>query len=97
MKGTTGTMLFLFQKESMQWLTNIRYRMYWNRVYQNQLSLEAVLIELTLHAEQQGFTEVGDNVRSALWAIGEYAGHIKAMKQTSLDGHTPIVLEYFGR
>lgn len=47
------------------------------RMYQNQLRLEAALMELTLHAEQQGFTEVGDNVRGALWAIGENAGHIK--------------------
>jgi hypothetical protein len=47
------------------------------RMYQNQLGLEAALMELTLHAEQQGFTEVGDNVRGALWAIGENAGHIK--------------------
>ncbi|WP_262136066.1 hypothetical protein [Pseudomonas sp. Marseille-Q5117] len=47
------------------------------RIYQNQLGLEAALMELTLHVEQQGFTGVGDNVRGALWAIGENAGHIK--------------------
>ncbi|WP_431078418.1 hypothetical protein [Pseudomonas siliginis] len=47
------------------------------RIYQNQLGLEAALMELTLHVEQQDFTEVGDNVRGALWAIGENAGHIK--------------------
>ena len=47
------------------------------RIYQNQLGLEADLMELTLHVEQQGFTEVGDNVRGALWAIEEYVGHIK--------------------
>ncbi|MBV4475247.1 hypothetical protein [Pseudomonas botevensis] len=47
------------------------------RMYQNQLGLEAALMELTLHAEKQGLTEVGDNVRSALWAIGENAGHIR--------------------
>lgn len=47
------------------------------RMYQNQLGLEAVLMELTLQAEQQGLTEVGDNIRCALWAIGENAGHIK--------------------
>ncbi len=34
-------------------------------------------MELTLHAEQQGFTEVADNARGALWAIGENAGHIR--------------------
>ncbi len=47
------------------------------RMYQNQLGLEAALMELTLHAEHQGFTGVGDNVRGALWAIDENAGHIK--------------------
>jgi hypothetical protein len=47
------------------------------RMYQNQLSLEAALMELTLRAEQQGLAEVGDNVRGALWVIGENAGHIK--------------------
>ncbi|MCU0074519.1 MULTISPECIES: hypothetical protein [Pseudomonas] len=47
------------------------------RMYQNQLGLEAALMELTLLVEQQGFTDVGDNVRSALWGIGENAGHIK--------------------
>lgn len=47
------------------------------RMYQNQLALEAALMELTLHAEQQGLAEVGGNVRGALWAIGENSGHIK--------------------
>jgi len=47
------------------------------RMYENQLGLEAALMELTIHAEKQGFTDVGDNVRGALWAIGENAGHIK--------------------
>lgn len=47
------------------------------RMYQNQLGLEAALMELTLHAEQQGLAEVSDNVRGALWVIGENAGHIK--------------------
>lgn len=47
------------------------------RMYQNQLGLEAALMELTLHIEQQGFTEFGDNVRGALLASGENAGHIK--------------------
>lgn len=31
------------------------------RLYQNQLGLEAALMELTLRAEQQGLVEVGDN------------------------------------
>lgn len=47
------------------------------RMYQNQLALEAGLMELTLHAEKQGLSGVGDNVRGALWAIGENAGYIK--------------------
>jgi hypothetical protein len=46
-------------------------------MYQNQLGLEAALMELTLHVEQQGFAELGDNVRGALWTIDENAGHIK--------------------
>jgi hypothetical protein len=46
-------------------------------MYQNQLALEAALMELTLHAEKQGLSGVGDNIRGALWAIGENAGHIK--------------------
>lgn len=34
-------------------------------------------MELTLHAEQQGLAEIGENVRGALWVIGENAGCIK--------------------
>lgn len=47
------------------------------RMYQNQLGLEAALMELTLLAEKQGMNEIGENVRGALWVIGENAGHIK--------------------
>jgi fructose-specific phosphotransferase system component IIB len=47
------------------------------RMYQNQLALEAALMELTLHVETQGSAEVGNNVRGALWVIGENAVHIK--------------------
>ncbi|MBK3485106.1 hypothetical protein AB4P95_07600 [Pseudomonas sp. A1437] len=47
------------------------------RMYLNQLALEAALMELTLHAETQGHVDVGDSVRSALYAIAENAGHIK--------------------
>lgn len=47
------------------------------RMYQTQLAVEAALMELTLRAEMQGQSEVGDNVRGALWAIAENAGHIK--------------------
>lgn len=46
------------------------------RMYHNQLALEAALMELTLLVESQGHAEVGDNIRSALNAIGENAGHI---------------------
>ncbi|RDS92598.1 hypothetical protein [Pseudomonas fluorescens] len=47
------------------------------RMYENQLALEAALMELTLQSERQGFSELGHNVRSALYVIGENAGHIK--------------------
>jgi hypothetical protein len=47
------------------------------KMYQNQLALEAALMELTLHAEKQGSNETGENVRGALYVIGENAGHIK--------------------
>jgi hypothetical protein len=47
------------------------------RIYHNQLALEAALMELTLQVEQQGLAEVGENVRGALQTIGENAGHIK--------------------
>lgn len=47
------------------------------RIYENQLALEAALMELTLHSENQGSAMVGENVRGALFIIGENAGHIK--------------------
>ncbi len=47
------------------------------RIYHNQLALEAAVMELTLQVEQQGLAETGENVRGALQAIGENAGHIK--------------------
>lgn len=47
------------------------------RMYENQLALEAALMELTLHSERHGANEVGDNVRGALFVIGDNAGHIK--------------------
>lgn len=46
-------------------------------VYENQLALEAALMELTLLLEHQGSFEAGGNVRGALETIGENAGHIK--------------------
>lgn len=47
------------------------------RMYENQLALEAALMELTLFREKQGSVEVGENVRGALSAIGANAGYIK--------------------
>lgn len=47
------------------------------RIYQNQLALEAAIMELTLVAEAQGAAEAGGNVRVALETIGENAGFIK--------------------
>lgn len=47
------------------------------RIYENQLALEAALMEFTLLVEEQGNAEVGGNVRGALGTIGENAGHIK--------------------
>ena len=47
------------------------------RIYHNQLALEAAVMELTLQVEQLGLAETGENVRGALQAIGENAGHIK--------------------
>jgi hypothetical protein len=47
------------------------------RMYQNQLAFEAALMELTLQAEKQGLTEVGENIRVSLWTIGDNAGFIK--------------------
>ncbi|MBK5513585.1 hypothetical protein [Pseudomonas sp. TH15] len=48
-----------------------------DRMYENQLGLEAALMELTLQVEKAGFTEVGENVRGALCRVGENAGYIK--------------------
>lgn len=47
------------------------------RIYENQLALEAALMELTLLVESQGNADAGNNVRGALGTIGENAGHIK--------------------
>ena len=47
------------------------------RMYENQLALEAALMELTLQIEKQGLHEVGKTVRGALFVMGENAGHIK--------------------
>jgi hypothetical protein len=47
------------------------------KIYENQLGLEATIMELTLLVEQQGFGEVGENVRGSLEPIGNNAGFIK--------------------
>lgn len=47
------------------------------RLYQNQLALEAAVMEPALWAEQQNALEVGKNARGALHTIGENAVHIK--------------------
>lgn len=47
------------------------------RIYHNQLALEAAVMELTHQVEQQGLADTGKNVRGALQTIDENAGHIK--------------------
>lgn len=47
------------------------------RFYENQLALEAALMELTLWAEKQAPLELGGNIRGALQTIGDNAGYIK--------------------
>ncbi|UVM46703.1 hypothetical protein LOY47_10680 [Pseudomonas brassicacearum] len=47
------------------------------RIYENQLALEAAIMELTLMSEQQGASNVGESVRGALETISENSGHIK--------------------
>lgn len=47
------------------------------RFYENQLALEAAIMELTLWAEEQNATEASKNVRGALHTLGENAGYIK--------------------
>lgn len=48
-----------------------------NRIYSNQLALEAALMELTLYVEQRGARNVGENVRGALQTIDENADYIR--------------------
>jgi outer membrane protein assembly factor BamD (BamD/ComL family) len=47
------------------------------RMYANQLAIEAALMRLTLRVEQQGIPEVGENVRGVLQTSSEKSGHIK--------------------
>lgn len=47
------------------------------KIYENQLALEAALMELVVLTEQEGHQVVGENARGALERIGENAGFIK--------------------
>ncbi|MHC8395971.1 hypothetical protein ACYZT8_20385 [Pseudomonas sp. LB3P93] len=47
------------------------------RLYNNQLALEAAIMELTLLVEQQGHSVAAENVRGALQAISSNEGHIR--------------------
>lgn len=47
------------------------------KLNENQIALEAAIMELTLWAEKRGATEVGGNVRGALEAINRDEEFIK--------------------
>ena len=47
------------------------------KINENQLALEAAVLELTLWVEQRGSSEVADNVRGALEAIDRNEEFIK--------------------
>ncbi|WP_041022594.1 hypothetical protein [Pseudomonas sp. SHC52] len=47
------------------------------KIYENQIAIEAALMELVLLVESQGNETIGDNARCALERIGENAGFIK--------------------
>ena len=47
------------------------------KINENQLALEAAIMELTLWVEQRGAADVADNVRSALDAIDRNEEFIK--------------------
>lgn len=47
------------------------------KINENQLALEAAIMELTLLVESQGSTTAGNNVRSALGVIGQNEEFIK--------------------
>lgn len=59
------------------------------RLYNNQLALEAAIMELTLVVERQGHAEAGENARGALQAISENEGHIR-------QGLAKLVLQHRG-
>lgn len=47
------------------------------KINENQLALEAAIMELTNWVEQRGSAEVAENVRGALWAIDRNEEFIK--------------------
>lgn len=47
------------------------------RFYENQLALEAAIMELTLWAEEQNATEASKTSGGTLHTLGENAGYIK--------------------
>lgn len=47
------------------------------KIYENQLGLEAALMELVLLSEGRGSADTGENARAALDRIGENAGFIR--------------------
>lgn len=47
------------------------------KINENQLALEAAIMELTLWVEHRGSAEVADNVRGALETIGKNEEFIK--------------------
>lgn len=47
------------------------------KLYENQLALEASILELSNWVEQRGSVEVADNVRGALFTIGHNEEFIK--------------------
>lgn len=47
------------------------------RMYENQLAIEAALMELVLLEEQRRSSEACENARGALQKIGDNAGYIK--------------------
>jgi hypothetical protein len=64
------------------------------KIYENQIDLEAAIMELTLLAEQQGYADFGDNARTALDRIGENAEFIKQglARQRAIDRDSLVTL-----
>lgn len=59
------------------------------RLYNNQLALEAAIRELALLVESQGHAVTGENIRGALQAIGKNEGYIR-------QGLAKLVLQHRG-